>query len=78
MKIFVKVKAGAGENKVEQIDAMHYHVTVTELPVRGQANTAVVKILAKHLNLAPSLLTITCGQTAKQKTIHIHNSHQLF
>ncbi len=77
MKIFVKVKAGAAENNIKQLDATHYEVTTTELPVRGRANTAVIKQLAGFLKLPPSLLVITRGQTSKQKTITINTSKLL-
>ena len=77
MKIFVKVKAGSGENKVEQIDATHYAVSVMAPPVRNQANTAVLKLLAEHLSLPKSLFTIKRGERTKQKTIEISSNKKL-
>ncbi len=81
MKIFVKVKAGAGENKIElrrlADDATHYAVSVTALPVRGQANAAVLKLLAEHLNLPKSLFTIKRGEHTRQKTVEISTNQNL-
>ena len=77
MKIFVKVKAGAGENKIDQTDATHYNVSVTAEPVRGQANTAVLRLLADYLNLPKTLLAIKRGEHTKQKTIEISANQKL-
>ncbi|MDO8649871.1 MAG: DUF167 domain-containing protein [Candidatus Berkelbacteria bacterium] len=77
MKIFVSVKAGAGENKIEQIDTTHYAVSVTAPPVRSQANVAVLKLLAEHLNLPQSLFTIKRGEHSRQKTIEILTNKKL-
>jgi uncharacterized protein YggU (UPF0235/DUF167 family) len=39
--------------------------------VDGQANKALLKFLAKTLNLAPSNLEITLGTTSREKTITV-------
>ncbi len=71
MKIFVKVRAGARENKVDQTDATHYVVSVTAPPVRGKANVMLIALLAEHLKLPKSSLAIKRGANTKQKTIDI-------
>lgn len=78
MKIFVKVKPGSRQNLVEQIDATHYVVLVTAPPVQGKANAAVIELLADHLHLAKSLLSIKRGANTKQKTIEISTNQSLF
>ncbi len=78
MKVFVTVKTGMGESVVKQIDATHYAVTTTELPVRGKANAAIIRLLADHLQVAPSLLAIKRGQTTKRKTIEVIINRSLF
>ncbi|QQG50146.1 MAG: DUF167 domain-containing protein [Candidatus Berkelbacteria bacterium] len=78
MKIFVKVKAGAGENAVERLDATHYAVSVTAMPVKNQANTAVIELISKYLNIPKSTVVIKRGQTAKQKTLEILGNQELF
>lgn len=66
--IFVKVIPRSGRNTVEAIDANRYVVRSTVVPERGKANDAVVKLLAKHLNVAPSLLELVSGGKSREKT----------
>lgn len=46
-------------------------VYVTTVPEDGKANDAVIKLLAKHLDVAKSRLTITRGHTSRTKTVRI-------
>lgn len=78
MKIFVKVKPSTSKNLVEQIDATHYVVSVTAPPMQGKANTALLELLANHLKMPRSLLSIKRGANSKQKTIEISTSQALF
>ncbi|MCR4278243.1 MAG: DUF167 domain-containing protein [Candidatus Berkelbacteria bacterium] len=78
MKIFVKVKPSSRIANVEQIDAKHYLVSVTEPPVGGKANKATIVLLANYLKLPKSLFTIKRGETSKQKTIEIDINQNLF
>jgi len=71
MKIFVKAKAGAKKELVEQIDATHFEVQVKAPPVQGKANTAIMKALAEYFNISPSRIRILSGLTSKQKTFEI-------
>ncbi len=49
----------------------HLKVAVTAAPERGKANAQVIKLLARAWRLAPSALSITCGATARRKTLHV-------
>ncbi len=70
MKISVKVKTNARkESVIKAGDA--YTVSVTVLPEEGKANEAVIKLLAKHFAVAPSLVRVVSGHTAKQKIVEI-------
>lgn len=71
MKLFVIAKPNAKEEKVEEIDSMHFRVSVKEPPVQGRANEAIIKALASFLNIASSRLKITSGRTSKQKVIEV-------
>ncbi|MEK7480943.1 MAG: DUF167 domain-containing protein [Patescibacteria group bacterium] len=71
MKLFVKAKPGARQQKVEQLDDTHFVVAVCEPPVQGQANAAIIKALADFLHIAPSRLRIVAGHTSRQKIIDI-------
>lgn len=71
MKIFVKVKPKAKENKIEKIDENHFKVSVTEPPVGGKANLAVIVNLAEYLKIPKAKIRIISGQTSRNKIIEI-------
>lgn len=71
MKIFVKVKPRARENKIEKIDDSNFIISVKEAPVKGKANESVIKVLADYFNIGKSDLKIISGHTSKQKVIEI-------
>jgi hypothetical protein len=71
MKIFVKVKPGAREERVEKIDDINFKVQVTQLPEKGKANLAVIRALAEYFNLSRSNVQIVSGSTSKLKVIEI-------
>jgi hypothetical protein len=71
MKIFVKVKPGAKEERVEKIDDINFKVQVTQPPEKGKANLAVIKALAEYFNLNRSSIQIVSGSTSKLKVIEI-------
>lgn len=71
MRIFVKVKSAAKEEKVEKIDEVNFYVQVKEPPVEGRANMAVVKALADYFSVAQSGVRIVSGFTSRLKIIEI-------
>ena len=85
MKIFVKAKAGAREEKVEvpaaklwqenKKDGMGekewFKVFVKEPPMQGRANTAIAKALAKYFKVSPSQVRLISGASSKQKVFEI-------
>jgi len=73
MKIIVKVKPGAKNDKIEKIDEANYIVSVKEPPIGGRANVAVIKLLAEHFDISVSLIEIVSGFMARVKVIEIHN-----
>lgn len=48
-------------------------VYVTTAPEKGKANDAVLKLLAKHLGVAPSKLEVVQGGTARTKVIKVND-----
>lgn len=46
-------------------------VYVTAVPENGKANTAMIRILSKHLNIAASRITVIRGATSRNKIIQI-------
>jgi len=71
MKIFVKTKPRARENKIEKIDDSNFIVSVKEAPVKGKANEAIIESLAEYFNVAKSDIEIIRGHKAKRKIIEI-------
>lgn len=83
MKIIVKAKTKAKENKVERVgqpvldldkkkdDLVIYKVSVKEVPVDGKANEAIIKALAEYFDVSKSNITLISGQSSKQKVFEI-------
>jgi len=77
MKVFVKAKTGAKKESVEKLDskddwkADYFLVSVKERPIKGAANAAIIKALAKHFNVPPSRIKNISGATSKWKTFEI-------
>lgn len=71
MKISVKVKTKAKEERVEKIGENSFSVWVKEPAEKGRANKAVIKALAKYFNIPQAGLRIVSGAASKQKIIAI-------
>ncbi len=81
MKVFVKVKAGAKENKITppplklwskgDRENEYYLVSVKEPPTQGRANNAVIKLLAKNFSVMTSAIVLKRGATSKLKVFEI-------
>lgn len=78
MKIFVKAKPGAKENKVTSPPLRlipeaeeWYTVSVKERPVEGRANEAITKLLAEYFKVSRSQVRLLSGATSKRKVFSI-------
>jgi len=71
MKIFIKAKPSAYEEKVEKTDDTHFVVCVKEPPQNGLANRGVVRAVANYFKVAQSRVMIKKGFTSKQKVVEI-------
>ncbi|MBO9478977.1 DUF167 domain-containing protein [Shimia sp. R11_0] len=69
-EIAVRVTPKASRNRVMQ-DGDVLRVYVTTVPENGKANVAVQKLLAKHLGLAKSRLTLIRGVTSRDKVFRV-------
>ncbi len=72
MKISVSVKAGTKLEKIEKDPLGGYVVWVRERPTEGRANEAVIKALAGHFGVAPSMIRIVSGHASKKKIVDVH------
>lgn len=73
MKIIVKTKPGAKEDKIEKVDEANYVISVKEPPINGRANASLIKLLAEYFDISPSLIEIISGYMARVKVIEINN-----
>ncbi len=73
MKIFVKAKPNAKEEKVEKVDDLNYTVSVKEPPIKGKANEAIRNALAVYFKTGSSCVKIVAGHTSRNKIIEIIN-----
>ncbi|MBI3631299.1 MAG: DUF167 domain-containing protein [Candidatus Staskawiczbacteria bacterium] len=71
MKIFVKAKPNAKEEKVEKIDEQNYIVSVKEPPVQGKANNAIRNALALYFRTGSSCIKIVSGYTSRSKIVEV-------
>jgi len=65
----VKVSPGAKRNLVKGVDAGALKVAVTAPPEKGQANEAVVKLLAGYFGLPRREVVILRGHTSRSKSV---------
>lgn len=71
MKIFVRVKPKAKEDRVERVDDVNFKVWVKEPAEKGRANQAVLKTLADYFSVSQSNIRIISGATSRLKIIEI-------
>ena len=71
MKIFVKAKPSAKEEKIEKVDEINFIVSVKEPPKQGKANKAIIKALAVYFNISPSGVNLISGFSSKQKVFEV-------
>ncbi len=72
MKIIIKAKPGAKEDKIEKIDEANYIVYVKAFAIDGKANAAIIKLLADYFDISQSLVKIISGHMARVKVIEIN------
>jgi uncharacterized protein len=70
-RVEVKVHPKARHEKIEPDGAGGYRVWTTAPPDKGAANDAVTRMLAKHLGIAPSRVTLVRGAASRSKLFEI-------
>lgn len=71
MKITVIVHPNSRHPRIEKDLLGDLHVYVHEPPLEGKANKAVAQALAKHFNVANSLVQLVRGEKSKIKVFEI-------
>jgi len=69
--ISVKIIPRAKKIEVIELTPDSFKIRLTAAPVDGKANDQLIKILAKHLKIAPSCLEIAKGLTSRNKIVNI-------
>lgn len=67
----LKVRAGGRRNAVGGLHDGALRVEVTTAPEKGKANKVVVALVAEFLGVAPSRISLTCGQSCASKVIFV-------
>lgn len=70
-RIQVKVIPRASRNELVPQSDGSYVARVTAPPVEGEANHAVIRLLAEHFGVAPSRVRLVSGATHRQKVFEI-------
>ncbi|KAF3361795.1 hypothetical protein PHSC3_001650 [Chlamydiales bacterium STE3] len=76
----VKVIPNAPKNQIIGWEDDELKVKITTIPEKGKANDALVRFLAKSLQISPSCLNIVSGLTSRHKRLLINgvSSEQVF
>lgn len=71
MKIYVHVKLKAQRESVVETEPDNFDISVHAAPEKGQANDAVIRLLAEHFKVAKSRVQIVAGHHSRGKIIEI-------
>ena len=69
MKLLITAKTGAKQPGVEKITQGHYRVSVKAPPKDGEANRAILEVLAAYFDKPKSRFEILSGHKSKTKVI---------
>ncbi len=72
MRIYVKVFPKSGRNSVAEISEKQFEIRTTSIPAKGEANKAVIKLLAKHFRTAKGNIVIVGGKTTREKIVDVN------
>ena len=67
----IKVQTRCHENSVELLETGFYKVRVKAAPVKGEANKAVIKLIADFFNIPQSRVEIVRGRQTNRKLVLI-------
>lgn len=69
--IKVKVLSRSSRTEIAGKENDVYRVKITDPPVEGKANKALIKFLSEKLGVAKSNIEITAGKTSRMKTVRV-------
>lgn len=71
MKFFARVKAGAKQEKIEQLDEYHFLIWTKNPAKEDKANKSAAKMLADFLGVPPSCLVLKQGRHFQEKVFEL-------
>ncbi len=72
----VHVVPRAARNEIVSVEGETLKVRVKAPPVKGKANEALVKLLAKTLGLRKDQVEIVAGRTARRKMVRVKGTDE--
>lgn len=73
MKIFVKAKPKAREDKLEDLGGNTFKISVKEPPEKGRANQAIAKALSEYFKTPFYRISLVSGFSSRDKIFEIEN-----
>jgi hypothetical protein len=67
----VLVQPRASRAKIGPVHADRLKIAVTSPPVDGEANAAVIELLAKRLGVAKGAIEVIAGASSRRKTLRV-------
>lgn len=70
----IRVKPNSKKGPLVVADGNQLTVYLREKPIEGEANTALVRLLARHFDVPRASITIKSGQHSRIKLVEISGS----
>ena len=70
-RLSIRVQAGASRSEIVGFEGDVLRLRVTTPPVEGQANEAVIELLARTLGMPMNALVLERGRRGRQKVIDV-------
>jgi hypothetical protein len=71
MKVKVSVHPNSKRPRIEKSAAGNLDVYISEPPIEGKANAAVIKVLAKRFSVSKTKVVLVRGDKSKHKIFQI-------
>ena len=71
MRITVRVTPRAKKEYVTEVGPQEYHIHVHAAPEHGRATDAARRMLAEHLGVAPSRISLLMGEASRVKVFEV-------
>jgi uncharacterized protein (TIGR00251 family) len=75
--IRVKVIPRSSRTEIAGMEKDIYRVKITDPPIEGKANKALIALLAEKLGIAKRDIEITAGKTSRMKTVRVQGMSEV-